>query len=105
MKNIYRHGDVDIIEIDTIPPGLKKQDNLTVAYGEATGHHHTIVVDRPNLCFVYVDDKGNKWIEAQADVVITHQEHKTLKIKKGFYQVKIEREFNPFDEVINQVRD
>lgn len=102
--NIYRHGDVDIIQINELPPNLQKHDNLTLAFGEATGHHHTLVAE-PEMAFVFVDEKGNKFFEAKADIKITHQEHKTLEIKKGYYKVLIEKEYNPFDEKINEVKD
>lgn len=104
-KQIYRHGDVDIIQVTELPQGLKEANTLTLAYGEVTGHHHSFTVaDKPNLT-VYEDEQGNKWIDVREPSALTHQEHKTLTIKKGFYQVKIEREFNPFDEAINKVRD
>lgn len=98
---IYRHGDVDIKEVKELPRGLKKADNLTLAYGEQTGHHHTLVGNAE----VFTDNLGNKWFVANEDCQITHQEHKTLEIKKGFYEVKIEREFDPWSEEINKVKD
>ena len=103
--NIYRHGDVLIKQIDKLPENLKQLKSLTIAEGEATGHHHTIVCDKPNMVLVYQDDNGIKYIQALEDCQITHQEHKTIEIKKGMYITTIEKEFNPFDEEINKVKD
>lgn len=99
--NTYRHGDVDIKQIDALPDNLKKIDSKTLAYGEQTGHHHTLVGNAE----VYEDNLGNKWFVANEDCAITHEEHKTIEIKKGYYQVKIEREFDPFEEAVKQVVD
>jgi len=104
MKN-YRHGDVDIKSIDKLPENLKKQDNLTLALGEVTGHHHTLVCDKPNMVFVLVDSDGTKYIDAKEDCILTHQEHETIKIEKGMYVVKIEQEYDPFAEEIKKVQD
>lgn len=104
-KYNYRHGDVDIIGVEKLPEGLKEVNTLTLAFGEATGHHHSFAVaDRKNLT-IYEDAQGNKWITVAKNSALTHQEHKTLTIKKGFYQVKIEQEFDPFKDEINKVRD
>ena len=37
----YRHGDL-FIQAATIPPGVKPTKGGILAYGEATGHHHSI---------------------------------------------------------------
>jgi len=102
--NIYRHGDVDIIQINELPDNLKKSDSLILAYGEQTGHCH-ILVAKPEMVVVFQDEKGNKYFQALEDCLITHEEHKQLEIKKGIYKVLIEKEYNPFDQAINAVKD
>jgi len=40
----YRHGDVSFHRIEKLPDGLRREEHKTyiVAYGEASGHHHTL---------------------------------------------------------------
>lgn len=42
MEAIARNGDVDIFKITSLPKNLKKIEGKTIAYGEATGHNHTL---------------------------------------------------------------
>ncbi len=42
-QKLYRQGDVLFRRIKALPAGeRKKRENGTVAYGEATGHHHSL---------------------------------------------------------------
>ena len=38
---IFRHGDLLLKSIDTLPDGLNNLKTRTLAEGEATGHKHT----------------------------------------------------------------
>jgi len=40
-KQQYRHGDV-FLQSATIPENVKPVKGLTLAWGEATGHHHSL---------------------------------------------------------------
>lgn len=101
MKNeILRHGDLLLIPCEKIPDEAKKLNTLTIALGEVTGHHHTLNGD----CLVYELDK-TKYIQANQESVLEHQEHKTIPIEKGFYKLVIEQEFDPFSSLIRRVRD
>lgn len=105
MNLFYRHGDVDIIQTDKLPDGAVLLDTLTVAYGEITGHHHSFVTDKKDIVRLYEKD-GKKYIHVIGEeATITHQEHAPLKIKQGIYFVETEREFDPFKEAIQAVRD
>jgi len=102
MKKIYRHGDLLIRECEKKEGVVAKKDNV-VAYGKFTGHHHTMVADKP---IVYTDSKGVTYIDCSAgSTVITHPEHKEIELSPAFYEVIIEREFDPFEGKINQVKD
>ena len=39
---LYRHGDVLIAEVGSIPKGAVKRPHLVLAEGEMTGHSHRI---------------------------------------------------------------
>lgn len=81
-------GDVPIIKIAKLSDNAKKTNNRTVAYGEVTGHHHTIYGE----CEVY---ETKREIEGQLfpglEVVVTetvelrHQEHDTIEMIPGIY--------------------
>lgn len=46
IERQYAHGDVLLFPVPSIPEGaelVQVTGNITVALGEATGHHHTIV--------------------------------------------------------------
>ena len=100
-----RHGDVDFLPIDKLPGKLRKLDTNIVAYGEMTGHNHSLVKVKENQFDLLEDKDGNKFLLVLEATEITHQEHATRVILPGQYQIKIEREYNPFDQKINEVKD
>lgn len=65
-----------------------------LAYGEATGRHHSIASSSGTL---FVDDKNQATLlevtEALAD--LEHQEHNTIKLPAGRYRVIHQREYHP----------
>ena len=105
MKNIYRHGDLLIRQIEKLPKGIKEVESNTIAEGEFTGHSHRLQTAVRTDMKIYTDIDGRKYFKVDKDGKLTHEEHKTITIEKGIYEVIIEREFNPFEESINQVQD
>ena len=101
MENpLIRHGDLMIKPITELPAGVINQNNNVLAYGETTGHRHELQGN------VQVFAKGeNKYFVASEKAILTHQEHKTVPIEKGIYEVVQEREYNPFEEAIRKVQD
>jgi hypothetical protein len=91
---LYRQGDVLFRRIDNIPrSGAVKRENGVIALGEVTGHSHAIadleaaeVLDCGQGLYVHVNEDG---------VSITHQEHGTIDLPAGDYQVTIQREYSP----------
>ena len=94
---LYRQGDVLFRRIGVIPrAGAVKRENGVIALGEVTGHSHAIddlqaaeVLDCGEGLYVHVSEDG---------VAITHQEHGTIELPAGDYQVTIQREYSP-DEI------
>lgn len=99
----YRHGDLLLVQVETIPSEAKKRDGIVnniLLEGEATGHMHRAIgaisiFDSPNesqestnylLGFLEVGDEG---------ATLVHQEHKTLEIPKGNYKFMQQREYDP----------
>jgi len=100
ITKYIRHGDLILKRIDSIPKEATKTDNMTLALGEATGHDHTL----QGNCQVY-EQSGTKFVKAEEKTVLTHQEHNTVKIDNGLYRVDVEQEFDPFEKIIQKVRD
>lgn len=105
-----RQGDVLFVPINKLPAGArKKRDNGTVAYGEVTGHSHhlasttidTEVLEIAQGLYVHVSDDGLKLDGNIAKFV--HEEHGTVALPAGDYQVVIQKEYSP--EAIRDVQD
>ena len=111
MKNWYRHGDVIIKEItqkyykELLQENTPKNDYV-VAYGEATGHHHELQA-KTGTAQVLVSGNNQETVafSVKQDTELSHEEHKTIEIPKGYYQVEFEREYNPLEQVSQQVYD
>jgi hypothetical protein len=109
---IYRQGDVWITRITRrefdeqararfggLTPELKadSEKGLILAEGEATGHHHRIaeakrVRLRPSRAKGIV-----RLLEVKPGepVELVHEEHSTIPIPPGYYEVRIQREYEP----------
>ncbi len=90
-KNVmYRQGDVLLIRVDEHPKEAVKLPNVTVAYGEATGHHHTF---ERGAVLMELDEQV--WVVATESAPLAHQEHETILVDPGIYRVQIQREYEP----------
>jgi hypothetical protein len=98
---LYRQGDVLIEQVDDgTVKGEKMQPRdgrVILAYGEATGHHHSIAVEDVALA---VEDDGVMFLKTIRDSVVSHQEHDPISIPAGTYRVTRQREYSP-DEIRN----
>ena len=98
---IYRQGDVFLIPTDTIggrQESREKDGDIILAHGEVTGHAHRIK-DKKASTF-YLDGKRYLMIEGPTD--LTHEEHATITLPPGNYEVRIQREYTP-EEIRNVV--
>src|SRR5438105_1859676 len=96
---MFRQGDVLIIPIASLPKQLEdvKRENgrVVLAHGEATGHAHAIKDKRaalfrdPKLAAIFMHISGD------APVALEHDEHETIQIPPGDYQVIRQREYSP----------
>lgn len=106
---IYRHGDLLLKPIKELPKNLQRKKDTIIAYGEATGHNHMLMPTMEEFkdkLQVYLDSFTQKvYFEAEKEVDLKHQEHKTINIAPGIYEVNIEREFDYFTRSTNQVID
>lgn len=99
MEKYYQQGDV-IVMAATIPVGAKQVNKRPLAFGEITGHSHQIVEDVE----MYEKD-GILYLRALETVNLKHEEHRSLALPPGDYQVGIVQEYDPFKEEARNVRD
>lgn len=126
-----RQGDIILSKVSSLPEGLKKGSN-TLAYGEITGHHHTIlpmnkkseVITVRGLDKMFVQVKNGRAVLVHTDekkldtnsiddviqkitTRISKGEdfHKPQILEKGIYEVKFEQEVNPFTKVLQRSVD
>ncbi len=88
-----RQGDVLVLEAKELDSSkLKSADKVTLALGEATGHHHSI---HGGVATAELDDTGlaDAFEIDQGGAELTHQEHATISLAKGKYRKVIQSEF------------
>jgi len=98
---IYRQGDVWLYRLTekefsdrtriAIPRDRKQ--GIVLAEGEVTGHHHKIRKGGR----LYQDGRQNsvRLLSASGPVSLTHEEHETIELPAGKYEVRIQREYEP----------
>jgi hypothetical protein len=99
----YRQGDVLFREIEAIPSGeSKKRETGHILEGEATGHVHR-VKELDSADVIECGDGLYLSVTAEGGVSIVHDEHDTLTLPAGNYEVVRQREYSP--EAIRNVED
>lgn len=101
---MYRQGDVYIKPVTALPKGAKKVDHGILALGEVTGHKHQLVKTRPSQYQLYEDNSGF-FLEVKDPTELVHEEHKTIVIQPGLYDVDIQQEYDYFQGAIRRVQD
>jgi hypothetical protein len=96
MTVMFRQGDILIKKITKIPKSATKRKNNVILEGEKTGHAHRL---NQGSVFEY---GPTIYLEALEDASITHDEHMTIPLEKGLYQVVRQREA---DHVGGSLRD
>lgn len=97
---LIQQGDVLIKSVKQIKG--KKLNHLTLAKGEATGHHHTITEGDAEL----YEDNGVLYLRVfSKKATLTHQEHHAVEIPCGDYEIGIVQEYDHFAEEARHVQD
>jgi hypothetical protein len=106
-RQSYRQGDVLIVPVDSIPeatqPVAREQGRVVLAHGEVTGHHHSIVEEGVELVTAEEAAELYLLVHGTEPVELTHQEHDTIRVEPGEYQVIRQVEYTP--EELRQVAD
>jgi hypothetical protein len=103
METIYRQGDVLFKKVKALPDGKSRKRNTGhILEGEATGHIHRVAeLDRAEV--LEFGKEGLFLSVTEAGVSIVHEEHKTISLPAGDYEVVRQREYSP--EAIRNVAD
>lgn len=109
---IYRQGDVLLVRVDKPAGQMQKQDpgRLILQHGEATGHAHAIPAERVDETNLYIDG-ARRYLEicfsqpSAEPVPLVHEEHDTVSLPEGVYEVRIQREWDVLEQIQRQVID
>lgn len=82
-----RQGDVLLTRVSELPKDAVPAKGLTVAYGEATGHHHTFTNGRR-----FTRGTDQFVVVEQSESVLEHQEHDALCCERGVWLVESQRQ-------------
>jgi hypothetical protein len=90
---LYRHGDVLLTTIPSIPDDARPLGGNVLVRGEATGHAHRIEDPRSVELYRSGDFLYVRVLAAHAALV--HEEHARIDLPRGTYRVWQQREYAP----------
>lgn len=102
---VYRQGDVILKRLEAAPDLAQagEKPDLTLAYGEATGHAHRITEGRAKL---YTLATGVIVLRVLSEYArLFHEEHHDILLPKGDYDVGQQREWDWQAEMTRNVAD
>jgi hypothetical protein len=94
-QEMYRQGDVLLVVVAELPAAaeeLTPGDRIVLAYGEVTGHAHTVATLEAQL-FGLGDVRYLKVSDGGADLL--HEEHAPIHLLPGVYRIQRQREYVP----------
>ena len=91
----YRQGDVLLIKVEE-REDLTNEISPILAEGEVSGHKHEVV---GGSVVTNSWQTSRKFVRSSGDTVLTHPEHGHLKINKGLFEFRLQREY---DELTNR---
>lgn len=98
QQRIYRQGDILLIPAPTIPTSLTnvplENGRLVLAHGEVTGHAH-VLEGQALFLAADLDDLSERFLRVETEAQLVHDEHDTIIIPPGDYQVVRQREYQP----------
>ena len=114
-----RQGDVLLVPVKSLPQGATllagQERKVVLALGEVTGHHHRIehapigagaaaemVEALIARCRLY-EHNGDRFLVVDAPVALQHEEHATIDLAPGVYEVPIQVEHTA--DMVRRVAD
>jgi uncharacterized secreted protein with C-terminal beta-propeller domain len=103
MRNLnhFRQGDVyfrkvEIANVSNYKEVKPENNQLVLAYGEVTGHHHSIMLEDDSNVKLYRNSNGDMILEVKdKEATLTHQEHSPITFLMGTYEAYIQEEYDP----------
>ena len=94
---MFRQGDVLLIPVEEVPGDtfpVELGSRIVLAEGEQTGHAHALLGEYLEL--VETEDE-TRYVEIAGPepAKLVHEEHDTLSLQPGAYEVRRQREFVP----------
>lgn len=110
-QQTVRQGDVLVRPTKKQPTAQATRvlDNgqVILAYGEQTGHAHEVIgvdnADPVPAMELFEEPDGTRLLMVKRDALIRHEEHGTIPLARGGYEVIRQREYSP--EAIRTVAD
>lgn len=102
-RNNAQQGDVIMRRLESIPEGAAKQigkNRLVLAHGES-GHSHVIEDDEAEL----VEIGGRMILNLVKAATVTHEEHGSIKLDPGIWEIGRVKEYDWFSKIQRQVMD
>lgn len=99
LPPLYRHGDVLLQAIPAPTDRLHRQNHVTLAYGEVTGHTHRL--SDPHAAVLYAptptpQNGRDQFLHITAlRATLVHEEHGPIELPQGWYRVWQQREYTP----------
>lgn len=103
---ILRHGDLSFHAVKEAPfiNKIKNDGTFVLALSEHTGHKHVITKEEGTM-EIGKDANGDIFLVIDGRAVLTHQEHNPIEFTTGVYHMKKQREYDPFQKIIDYVAD
>lgn len=80
---------------------LQIGNRIVLALGEATGHAHAIHGIDAEL---FAGAKGNRILKLASGATLDHEEHSTIELESGTYEVRLQRTFSMLEDARERVR-
>lgn len=104
MAILRRQGDLLFKLVQWIPESnSQKIDGDVVAHGE-NGHQHKAKGGSVQLYADLEDPNQISYVDVKQKTVMEHEEHNKIDLPKGKYAVVHEREYDPFAEEGQKIR-
>lgn len=101
---LIRQGDVLLISADDpafraptghLSPQPALEARVILAWGEATGHHHSVPAPAATLS---LDEGGVTYLTVKELTEVSHPEHAPARLAPDTYEVRRQREWSDADE-------
>ena len=102
---LIQQGDVLFLQVNNLPVGGEKKETDVIVEGEFTGHAHRIDRRADQLsAFLYLV-AGTLYLKNLEMCRVVHEEHNTVELPPGVWQIGRVREYDHFGEEAKMVRD